>query len=275
MNKELNLREIQQASLDVLIFFDRICKRLNLKYFLAYGTLIGAIRHNGFIPWDDDIDVWMHRRDLVILKRYFFEHSEELKPYKYCCRENTKFYQYYIPRISNMNYRFVTKSKGNISPEIGVFIDIYPLDNYGKTINEGKRLERKISRINTLYIAYIDGKSYSGGIHTLFKRLAHSYMNLRHGKSYSKKVNDRIDKLLEKYTSDTDSLIGVPTWETYKKIYPKDFFRESEYHLFENIKFPIPKDYDMILKMTYGDYMKLPSAERRIPHHDYYIYMVQ
>ena len=75
--RELNLQEIQQASFQTFLKLDSLCRKLNLHYFLAYGTLIGAIRHNGFIPWDDDIDVMMLRPDLIKLAHYLDEHLEE------------------------------------------------------------------------------------------------------------------------------------------------------------------------------------------------------
>ena len=82
--KELTLRDIQHRELVNLECLNKICKQQGLTYFLAYGTLIGAIRHHGFIPWDDDTDVWMPSKDYMALLDYFKENNEKLKPFKIC-----------------------------------------------------------------------------------------------------------------------------------------------------------------------------------------------
>lgn len=75
----ISMKEVQKGSLEILKKIDEICNQLNLKYYLAYGTLIGAIRHKGFIPWDDDVDIMMPRKDYDSLVQYFIDHKEELK----------------------------------------------------------------------------------------------------------------------------------------------------------------------------------------------------
>lgn len=94
--RELTLREIQMTSLNVLIEVDQICKDLGLRYFLMYGTLIGAIRHKGFIPWDDDLDIGMPRKDFDQLVLFF--DSEYSGALRMCTRANSEEYLYGIPK---------------------------------------------------------------------------------------------------------------------------------------------------------------------------------
>ena len=106
--QSLTLQECQQEALKVLIKFDEICKKNNFKYFLIYGTLIGAIRHNGFIPWDDDLDVMMPREDFDKFVRYAKDNAKGLLPFKLCDRSNTENYCYGIPRFSNLEFNMLT-----------------------------------------------------------------------------------------------------------------------------------------------------------------------
>ena len=99
-NTALTLKEVQQAAFEILVELDLTCHKLGLVYTLTYGTLIGAVRHKGFIPWDDDIDILMPREDYEKLKRYF--KTDYKGNLLWCDRASVKNYPYYISRISDM-----------------------------------------------------------------------------------------------------------------------------------------------------------------------------
>ena len=141
----LSLQEIQQANLSALVEIDRICRENRLRYFLAYGTLIGAVRHHGFIPWDDDVDIFMPRKDYDALHKILGDGI--VNGFKLCTRANTKHYPYYIPRFCNMRYRYETEQKEPIF-DIGAFVDIYPLDNYCSDMEHGREGKKLPERIN-------------------------------------------------------------------------------------------------------------------------------
>lgn len=272
--KELTLRDIQHRELVNLEFLNKICKQQDLTYFLAYGTLIGAIRHHGFIPWDDDTDVWMPRKDYMALLDYFKENSEKLKPFKICTRDNTKNYPYGIARLCDQRYKYVTTNSYERQFELGVFTDIYPLDNLGNdnNIDVIKKLSTYCSKQNVSYARYCSGVS-GNMLKSVLKKLNRLSLHLIHGNNYSEIVNNNIINAINKNTSDKDKYIGVIAWDSNQFIrFNKEDFEENILVDFEGKKFPVPRGYDTILKLTYGDYMKFPPESERHPYHGYKIY---
>lgn len=153
-NKEMNLRKLQLAELEILKDFIRVCNELKLTYFLDSGTLLGCIRHEGFIPWDDDIDVSMPREDYEIflekgqalLKREYFLQSYKTEPN----------YTLNFAKIRNSNTTFIESSVKDLNINHGIFIDIFPIDGYKPDrkienyINE-KKITLYNVQINKLY----------------------------------------------------------------------------------------------------------------------------
>ena len=97
--RELSMTEIQTGSLEILKKIDAICNECNFRYFLAYGTLIGAVRHNGFIPWDDDIDIWMPRSDYDSFIQYCEKNKDNIRPFVLMSQYNNKNYPFGISRL--------------------------------------------------------------------------------------------------------------------------------------------------------------------------------
>ena len=188
----LSLEEIQKQSLEVLSRFDEICTKNGFKYWLTYGTLIGAIRHNGFIPWDDDIDVMMPRDDFNRFIEFTQENERSLYPLKLHNRANTKNYWYGIPRFSNMNYKYIVEDKYEKQFDIGVFIDIYPLDNFGNTIEDAKRIFNKCRFFNRKYDWYINSISQGGFFRSLAKLILHIIVRIKEGANYSQRIDQEI-----------------------------------------------------------------------------------
>lgn len=264
----LTLKEIQTESYNVLQTINKICKENNIRYFLAYGSLIGAIRNNGIIPWDDDIDIWMPRNDYEKFVN-ICNGSTIPNNYKLCTKENTDYYWYGIARFSNLDFRYVTQSENF---DIGVFVDIYPIDNYGNNEKKGKVLQKRIFNLHRIY-AYRISKYKIKDFKSLIKKFIHFGLFFIPQKKCLLFINSKISKLLSIYTTEDDDLVGVPIWDTYGYMsFKKQLFNESIEWEFEGGKFPVPKHYDEILKKIYGDYLKLPPVEKRVSHHDYKIY---
>ena len=129
IGKELNIDQIHQITLEIVKKLIEICDEINVNYYVAYGSLIGTVRHKGFIPWDDDFDVVMFRDDYEKFCKYCIIHQNEIKPYKLLNRETEKNYPYNIARLNNMDYK--ARYENIVNYDSGAFIDIYPIDGAG------------------------------------------------------------------------------------------------------------------------------------------------
>lgn len=267
---EMNLREIQEAMVDNLKFVHAFCEEHGLTYYLAYGTLIGAIRHKGFIPWDDDNDIWMPRKDYEMLIKLCDAGALEGTPYRLCTRKRTQNYPYGIARLSNENYSYVTTRKYELQFDIGIFTDIYPLDNYCDSIEKAHELHGITSKINKDYARWSCWRG-KNQIRTLPKIAAHVFLTLKYGMDYSQRVDDILYEVVKKYTTEEDAYIGVPIWGNFLR-YPKTAFASKVLVSFEGEMLYAPCGYDDVLKAQYGDYMILPPEDKRTPSHGYKIY---
>lgn len=255
------LRQAQGVMLDILIKVDEICRENDINYFLDWGTLLGAVRHGGFIPWDDDIDISMPREDYERFKliaqeklgsEYFLQTPHTDKNYTY----------YHIPmKVRHNNSRFVENVEtGSEKFNQGIYIDIFPLDFY--TISPIKRKLQGIYKF-LLERNTILGKPFSE--FTLQRKIVYPFVYMLI-KFVSLENRTKIEKwFYSKGKKDLDIyMAGVETyWNTlYKRndIFP---LREIE---FEGRSFKCPRDYDSILRNLYGDYMELPPEEKRFWH---------
>ena len=276
--QEMTLKEIHEAELYVLKKVDAICRKLGLQYWVMFGTLIGAVREHGFIPWDDDLDIVMKRDDYNKLIQYFIltgGGSEELNLDHMCCR---KHYPHYIARISERRNIITAKYKS------GLFIDIYPMD--GLKGSEWKTSIRKkiIDKCLQIFFWY-PKKIFPSDIKILLKRVKSGKilrnifnfffikipMTILSTELWHKIGYRIIDRLAQKYKFDSSEWVGIPGWET-SVCWKKEFFDETVYLKFEDFKVPAPIGYDEILRAQYGDYMQLPPEDKRKPHHEYTAY---
>lgn len=271
-NKKLSMKDIQAISLEILKKIADICEEQNLTYFLAYGTLIGAIRHHNYIPWDDDVDIMMPRPDYEKLLKYFKNNQDSLMPLQMMNDNTTDDYPYMISRVSDSRYILnVTNEKPY---GIGVFIDIYPLDGLGndkekalKLIDKGKNLSSLIFLSTRKYFHKGNTKTW---LKTLIKFPAFVYAKL-FGKSF---FSQKSLKLAELNQYDDSKYVGCVIWPTYRErdIYDKDLFAETVMVDFGKYQFRAPKRYDEILTQIYNNYMQLPPEKDRVAHHLYSAY---
>lgn len=273
MEQQLSLRENQIEQLKILKKISEICKELGLKYFLTYGTLLGAIRHKGFIPWDDDIDIMMPRNDYEKLIEYFIKNKEKMSPFEVFYPKNCENYPYYIARISNSNFRIEVENEKDYG--IGTFIDVYPLDGMGSDLKNAVKLRRKGKVLSSCcFLAtreHFSKGTTSSKLRMILKLPTFIYSKIR-GKNY---FIDRLDDLSKSFTYEESDLVGCLTWGGHgneRDIMPKEWFGEGKIIPFEEDEFCVPEMYDNILKFFYGDYMQLPPEKDRIPHHLYNVY---
>lgn len=266
---KLSVKKAQNISLNILKIVTDICEEKGLNYFLMYGTLIGAIRHNGFIPWDDDTDIMMPRSDYDCLINYLHDNPQELKGLKVFEYRLQEDYPYMIARISDPNYPI--KMKNEKSYGMGIFIDIYPFDGVGSNLRQALKMERKGDHLSSFcYLStrkHFAVESTKGFFKNVVKFPLFIIAKLI-GKDYFQNKLSSLGNYQSYYTS---KYVCCLVWASggNKDIFQREWFNSYVYHRFEHYKFRIPSRYDAILRHIYGNYMELPPENERIGHHFY------
>lgn len=264
--QELSLEQIKEIDLGLLLDIDKICRKENIRYSLAYGTLLGAVRHKGFIPWDDDIDLFMPRPDYNRFISYCQSHETRFG--FVTCEINRKYHRLYGKAWDK---RTVT-----VDPffdyqgiDMGVNIDIMPIDGIGHTYEEAKENIKSAIYFNKV-ISAMSWDKYKKSITNpwyvepirfgLF--VATRFFNKDR---FTQKLNDRIQRF--KY-EDMEYVAAVCDTKTFKAIKKKNLYDEFIDMSFEGYHFLAMKGYDTFLKEIYGDYMKLPPENKRVSNHE-------
>lgn len=265
---ELTTRQIQEESLKILKIIDEIAQKENLRYSLFYGTLIGAVRHKGFIPWDDDLDIIMFRSDYERLKEYFILHKQELKPFELYCPETKDKYPYIMARIVNTEFKML--SEEGVDLDMGTFVDIYPFDGAGDGTHSF--IYRKSCYYTTLY-GLKNKKQFIKPFNVIKAFLKRILLFVSNFYSYSY-LRKKLYSIGALFDFEQSEYLSCLVWTPYGKpqLYKKSDLEDVVRVDFEDGKFYIPKNYDNILKQLYGDYMQLPPENQRIGHHYYKIY---
>lgn len=263
--REISIDEIKPIQLDILNKFADYCEKSNLRYTLAYGTLIGSIRHKGYIPWDDDIDIAMPRPDYDRFIKNFNGKYENLLVY--ATEINPKF-RYSFAKISNEKTKLIENS--NLISNIGINIDVFPIDGILK--EDLKRLKRQVFYKKMLLLKIIrvnKNRSFIKNIILTLGKILLFWLPI-------KVINNKMIKNSKKYSfEEQDFCCNISFGGIENKILPKDYFLEYIEHRFENRSFKVIKCYHEWLKSIYGDYMKFPPIEEQVTHHDYKAYIIQ
>lgn len=253
---QIGFDENKRVELEVLCAVADYCDKNNLQYFLAYGTLIGAVRHKGFIPWDDDIDIWMPRADYnKFIKEFRHDIYEVIDPKSAVARH---------PFVKVVDTRTV-KIESAVDYKngtLGVDIDIFPLD--GMPDNDGEYLEwyNKIQKYYKAFPAFI--LKWPKRLKSKVKR---AFIKLCFGSK--DKILSKAEELHSLYNYDKCSMVGSveSCYNSVRDRYKKEWFEETASVDFEGLKFKAPIGYHEVLTAYYGDYMKLPPEEERVTHH--------
>jgi lipopolysaccharide cholinephosphotransferase len=260
------LRKIQLLELEILKDIDTICEENDLKYYMVGGTLLGAVRHKGFIPWDDDVDIAMYRDDYNKIQKIIQDRFSE----KYFVQnfDTDPNYTRYITKIKLNGTKLVHKGLAKVDSHHGIYVDIFPLDRVKKEDGLGLRLRGKLYR--WLYAYKImrinvnnDMKLWKKIIKVAFRWITFLVPN-----RFVNKVFDYI------CTKDNDNNCSYTTsfgsgfgWK--RQLYKNDVFGNSVRLMFEGYKLRAPDKYETVLKRLYGDYMQLPPIEKRTTDHNF------
>lgn len=254
------LRKLQQTELEMMVEVDRICRKNNINYSLDGGTLLGAIRHNGFIPWDDDADIMMSRKEY---ERFFEACKKELDSTKFFLQEfrTDPQYRWGYSKMRRNNTLFLREGQEHIKCHCGICIDIFIFDNVPDEFIS-RRVQWLCGTIirKGLYSEVGRKKEKSAAMRTLFE-----FMSFIPRSFWAKQLMNLADMRGNEHTK----LISHLTYPNRKLIrygISSDYYNEYIDKDFEGHSFRIIKNYDSYLRDLFDDYMELPPIEKRKVH---------
>lgn len=265
----MKMEDIQKVSLNILKQITAVCEREGFHYTLAYGTLIGAIRHKGFIPWDDDIDIQMPRPDYERFIRYMVEHP--LPNLKIFNHKYVKGYPLGISRIADMRYKVEEKILKEHC-DMGIFVDVYPIDGLANTYENAKKAYFGTDKPRANLLRIIDKQQCKIRLGQLFTNPRFFLSNIVLRLKGLDRVQDELEYAATQKKFEDSMFVGIPNWNWIRLVYKREWYEEFVKAPFEDSEFYISKFYDDILRAEYGDYMQLPPVEKRVYHHGYIAY---
>ena len=252
------LAELKQTEIEMLRAFVEVCEKLHLRYYLLGGTLLGAVRHKGFIPWDDDIDVGMPRKDYEI----FLEKGQALLPSHLFIQHlgTEPAYTMCFAKMRNCNTTFVESSLAHFPINHGVYIDIFPLDFYPEDFKEQERFFFKKTwyarRVGCEYNV-ADNRTCKGKIRKLILYVLFP--------SLKRVINKR--EALYRSIPESALLANLGGAWGQKEIVPAHWYGSGVTVEFEGMQVCAPAEWHNWLTQVYGNYMQLPPVEKRVGHH--------
>lgn len=258
------LKELQNKCLEITLVFKEFCERHNLLFYFCGGCCIGTLRHKGFVPWDDDIDVFMPRKDYEKLCE-LWDQEMDTKKYKLSRTSKEHFLRSQLTAITDEDTTFIKERQMDLDMAHGIRLEVLPLDGCPSS-----RFKRKMQLLWGLaYQIYINQEAptskgkllYAIGKMMLFfapgwkNRYRMAMLCERHMTKYPIEECDYITELCVRYNYMVNE-------------YPKEIFASAVYKEFEGYQMPIPVGYDTYLKMAFGDYMELPPEDKQVPSHD-------
>lgn len=265
--RTIYIDELKAISLEILDKVHEFCQENNITYFLSYGTLIGAIRHKGYIPWDDDIDIIMPRPDYDRFLKLFngkYDHLEVLAP--------ELNLQFYMPYANVCDKRTILDEgiDSHHGIEMGIKIDIFPIDGVPDDDASFIELTKKINKLR-----WILGKKkqnirdtfkYRGFVSAFKQLICAIFLIPISYSSVQKKIRSLAISNNYDHCKTVDAIVFNLNGDTRV---PKRILEDSVLVDFEGKKFRAMKEYDFFLRTIYGDYMQLPPEEKRIAKHDF------
>jgi len=255
---------LQKKLTQMLGWFHEYCVEHGLRYYMIGGTMLGAARHQGFIPWDDDVDVGMPRKDYEKLVKLLSQPNGQYVV------ESPKYFSDKIictyGKMYHTGTTLIEKSKFNLKK--GIYLDIFPLDGFGPTVEDGVKHLKKVTLLDNLLMiricAFRKGRSFLKNASAMLGWVLPININ---------KLIGKIDALCASRDFDQEAYVGnLMSVYRQREIMPRSYYGTPTLYRFENLQVYGVEDYEGYLTQVYGDWRKMPPVEQRVSKHDH-VYM--
>ncbi len=271
------IKPLQKAELKLLVEADRICKELGIKYYLIGGTLLGAVRHGGFIPWDVDIDIAMVRDEYEKFCNYCIEKNSDVFFYEDYTTEKNHPERHAIFKLKNTTVQYKLNKNEPLKKQCyGIYLDIFPLD-FAPDEEKKQKAQQNAIKFYSMLLEAKACRDYGGGkLRYAVKKVLSVLLKPVSISALQKKV----DKKMQQYNNGPcNYIVSMASHYSYQKqLMPFEVYGNPQKIMFEGIEFYAPEKTDEYLKRIYKDYMKLPPEDERyemvesIEYVDYGIY---
>lgn len=267
--KKMDDQEIKDVELHVLKTLTDYCDRNEIRYFLSYGTLIGAVRHQGFIPWDDDVDVIVPRPDYMRLMKLLGDQEID------SCRLSSPYnnLNHFLPysKIYHVGTKKVEQGVQYRGNPLGIDVDIFPLDGVPEDAFKAEKFYKiQKSLFRWAVLSFSPYQKASNPFRTVLRYIRMFLLKCIGNYRWILLLNKRAMK----YSYENAKMVGVPVigYDDVLKRINRNCFEDSIPVSFEGRIYAAPKGYDEFLRKIYGDYMQLPPEEKRVSTHLYEAY---
>ena len=265
--KKVEFDELKHIELELMKKINVICRAESIRYTLTAGTLLGAVRHGGFIPWDDDIDIAMPRPDYDRFVEYCKNHET---PFKFFSIETDERYGYMHAKVTDTSTVIVEENTNASGIEMGVYVDIFPIDGMGDDIDGAVRNFNSTRFARELLVAKNWKRFFRSKTRpAIYEPVRFAFFLLSRLVSL-KKLTASIRKKVTRIPFDSAKYVTI-VGSAYRdrEIVEREIYGEYEDISFEGESFMAIREYDKYLGKIYGDYMKLPPEEKRVTHHSF------
>ena len=263
-NNRVDIRELQMKLLEILLYFDKYCKENHLKYYLCGGCLIGVVRHHGFIPWDDDVDLFMPRADYERLTR-IWNKTGDTKHYKFCRTDRKHNYHDGGASLRDINTTEINRHSVNEDICHGIAIEIMPIDGCPKS-----KIRRALQLFDACVFSLFNVQRLPDNKGKLTRNVANIVYKIIRSPKTRYKIWKKAEKRMSKYSWDECSQVTELIGAFHGMIlrHSKRDVENVVYRDFEGHKLPVMAGYKKYLSRIWGDYMQLPPEEKRVAKHD-------